>query len=439
MLQDLQPYVCTYEKCDVSEQLFRSRRDWIEHESSHRKVWRCPEHLDAVYKSQTGLEEHFKQDHEESISEGQLATIVKVGETSTIDQREQCPICLVSVDAEGLGTLQNHIANHLERIASFSLPIEVDDDSEGGSSQASRGGAASSGLPTTDESSERYDTSDFGGVDSDTEENIGYNPTTGDDDPQLLHSGDRYNDDASSRNDLSEPQASQMSNRQEPLSEALIKALPDGSGERINLLLSADNEEQTNSDELQEHDSSAVAEVDVEEHMAQRESFRKYLLSLAGAQSVRFYRRYGSWDGNINFTNGESAAAALRSFDVARYPNIKVRLKDMNKEVLKFSTLQHRSTKQVSFRSEVAEEDWDSLRVASPEHELPSKIDAGSSLPLRSVDNIPNIGALYRSKELLPRKDPSYLPNNAYNGIISFIFYDITRLKVDAIGMYPVT
>lgn len=43
LLQDLQPYICTYPDCESSEQLFRSRREWAEHEASHRKAWRCPE------------------------------------------------------------------------------------------------------------------------------------------------------------------------------------------------------------------------------------------------------------------------------------------------------------------------------------------------------------------------------------------------------------
>ncbi|KAF1915484.1 hypothetical protein BDU57DRAFT_274856 [Ampelomyces quisqualis] len=139
LLQDLQPYVCTYPDCDSSEQLFRSRREWQEHEASHRKAWRCPEHPAAVYKSASRLEDHFRREHADSFPESQLPTIVKVGATTTMDLRTQCPVCSASADTEGLGDFHNHIANHLERLATFALPNVNEDDSEGASGAASHG------------------------------------------------------------------------------------------------------------------------------------------------------------------------------------------------------------------------------------------------------------------------------------------------------------
>ncbi|KAF7577167.1 MACRO domain containing protein 1 [Pyrenophora tritici-repentis] len=164
LLQDLQPYCCTYPDCESSEQLFRSRREWAEHEASHRKVWRCPEHSAAMYNSQTGLENHFRHQHPDSFSEIQLLTAVKVGETTTIDMREQCPICYAPADMEGLGDFHSHIANHLERIATFALPHSRDDDEDGTSGVASRGSSNSQYLPsslptrTTDKHDDREET-----------------------------------------------------------------------------------------------------------------------------------------------------------------------------------------------------------------------------------------------------------------------------------------
>ncbi|CAE7008648.1 MACRO domain containing protein [Pyrenophora teres f. teres] len=161
---DLQPYCCTYPDCESSEQLFRSRREWAEHEASHRKVWRCPEHPAAMYNSQIGLENHFRHQHPDSFSEVQLLTAVKVGETTTIDMRAKCPICYAPADMEGLGDFHNHIANHLERIATFALPHSREDDEDGTSSVASRGSSDSQHLPsslptqTTDEHDNREET-----------------------------------------------------------------------------------------------------------------------------------------------------------------------------------------------------------------------------------------------------------------------------------------
>jgi len=109
LLQDLQPYVCTYSECENAEQLFRSRREWSDHEASHRKAWRCPEHPHAVYKTRSGLEKHLQGEHSDNFPQGQLESIIKVGETSTVDIRETCPICLAAADMEGLGGLQNRM------------------------------------------------------------------------------------------------------------------------------------------------------------------------------------------------------------------------------------------------------------------------------------------------------------------------------------------
>lgn len=149
LLQDLQPYCCTYAECDRAEQLFRSRREWVEHEASHRKIWRCPEHPTAVYKSQSGLENHLRREHLDSFPENQLPTIVKVGETTTVDVRKYCPICLAPADTTGLGDFQSHVANHLERIATFALPNGTEGDSDGASGIASRGGSGSTDSHST--------------------------------------------------------------------------------------------------------------------------------------------------------------------------------------------------------------------------------------------------------------------------------------------------
>lgn len=143
LLQDLQPYCCTYRDCESPHLLFRSRREWAEHEASHRKVWRCPQHPDAVFSTQSGLENHLRQQHLDSFPESQLENIAKVGEASTVDTRTKCPICCAPADTEEIGDLQSHIANHLERIATFALPHSNEQDSDGASGIASLGSTSS--------------------------------------------------------------------------------------------------------------------------------------------------------------------------------------------------------------------------------------------------------------------------------------------------------
>ncbi|KAI4681528.1 hypothetical protein J4E81_009886 [Alternaria sp. BMP 2799] len=147
LLQDLQPYICTHRDCKSSELLFRSRREWAEHEATHRKLWRCPEHVNALYNTQAGLENHLRQEHIGSFPDDQIAIMAKIGETIAVDSRDKCPICFVPTVTEGLGDLQSHIANHLERLATFALPHGREDDEDGASSVASRGSSNSQSLP----------------------------------------------------------------------------------------------------------------------------------------------------------------------------------------------------------------------------------------------------------------------------------------------------
>jgi O-acetyl-ADP-ribose deacetylase (regulator of RNase III) len=143
LLQDLSPYVCTYEKCHEPNQLYRSRREWEAHEATHRRAWKCPQHPDVIFRSPSGLTRHLTEVHTtEHLTEQQLQSIVAISATSTEDVRS-CPVCLV--DRSLVPNLQSHIANHLERLATFALPRDVESDGDkeesakGASNDASRG------------------------------------------------------------------------------------------------------------------------------------------------------------------------------------------------------------------------------------------------------------------------------------------------------------
>lgn len=313
VLQDLQPYVCTYPDCEASNQLFRSRRDWIEHEGSHRKAWRCPEHPNAVYASHLSLEEHLRKYHADKIPDEQISNIAKVGETSTIDLRQQCPICCAKVDQEGMGTLQNHIANHLERIAAFSLPVDFDDDSDGGSSRASRGGTENSRTSSASRIS--------------TESN--YSGCSGEEAARRQSLQDTH--EVTSISPMRQP-SQERTDPGRPLSESLIRGLPDDSGQRLDLLFTSQKE--LVDDEKSAHDGSNEAGSTLEPHMAETEPFRSYVLTLPGAQSIR---RYGPRSGRIFFEDGASAAKAMQTFDRARFPNIWLRQKDDEEAIITFS------------------------------------------------------------------------------------------------------
>ncbi|CAM1509045.1 Fc.00g027840.m01.CDS01 [Cosmosporella sp. VM-42] len=133
VLYDLQPYICTYANCPLPKELYRSRKQWAEHENSvHRSCWRCFDHQDCVYTSPEGLRNHLESEHEGAIKEAQIADLIRLCAFNFEDARKVCPICFQQQPfTRGL---TNHLANHLERFALFALPrfhVEVENSAEG--------------------------------------------------------------------------------------------------------------------------------------------------------------------------------------------------------------------------------------------------------------------------------------------------------------------
>ncbi|KAF2651383.1 hypothetical protein K491DRAFT_97807 [Lophiostoma macrostomum CBS 122681] len=398
LLQDLQPYLCTYPECENSEHLFRSRREWSDHEASHRKAFRCPEHPTSVYHTTDGLRDHIRQVHADSVPEYQLESIVKVGETSTVDLREKCPICCVTADMEG--GLKNHIANHLERLACFSLPNCVaDDDSDGTSGAGTRGGS------TTSNSSQSG----------------------------TLRTSSRVSSH-STRSNSSLRGDDSISAEQGQLSANALGSLPNAIESRVDIFLS-DKIKAVAIDQQDTDDSLA----DLDEHVVETEAFRSYLHSLPGSLSVRFMRRYGSWRGSIKFQNEDFASSALGSFNHSRFPDIKLQRGIENRTSVKFSLprtampetatgAENASpTRQTALENE-NEESSSSASLSYTKSETPGE----GRLRILTTSEIQTLHTLYRSRQLQQR-DQSYAPNDAYNGLISYCYHDITRLQVECI------
>ncbi|CAN9273393.1 unnamed protein product [Alternaria alternata] len=402
LLQDLQPYICTYQDCESSQQLFRSRREWAEHEATHRKLWRCPEHAAALYSSVSGLENHLRQDHNGSFPEDQIAVIAKIGETTAMDTRTKCPICYVPADTASLGDLQSHIANHLERFATFALPHGREDDAEGASSIASRGSSNSQSLPDsfrTDTSADEIEL---------------------DDTPKLYDSSEILH--------VKEP-------GQNLLSAERLQQLPDESHNRLAMIASQSNDLEDSEDE--QPDNQQIDEdvsLSHKKHLDHVEAFRQHVLTLPGALSVRFYRRYGSWRGSITFADDWVGEEALKVFDTQRFPNMDFKpKKDTSK--WNFTRINPPNKKEHTFnRQSTADtqttEDAETFSTGSELYD--QEAEDSEKQAIISTADIPTLRSLYQSRRLLQR-DQSFAPNDAYNQMISFCHYDLTRLRVDAI------
>lgn len=177
VLHDLQPYICTYDSCSTPDRLYRTRKQWIDHEGSeHRSLWRCYQHPQLVYTSPAELKEHLEEQHGSHLTHAQMDSFVGLGRVTTPDRRSICPICLqLAPFARGL---ENHLAHHLERFALFALPrgpYDDDDDEDGNNSNAQQ---------VTDRSSQDW------GDDSDKSELVfseGRGPHEKEDEGQVPH------------------------------------------------------------------------------------------------------------------------------------------------------------------------------------------------------------------------------------------------------------
>lgn len=130
LIHDMRPYICTYEDCRNPGQLYDSRQDWVQHEESeHRKVWRCLEHSDQVFKRLETYKRHLQERHAGYISgEASLIRIIQASESASDIVDRACPVCTKALDT--MREMEGHIALHLERFARFSLPRSVMNDDD---------------------------------------------------------------------------------------------------------------------------------------------------------------------------------------------------------------------------------------------------------------------------------------------------------------------
>src|ERR1700723_3502879 len=96
VLQDLQPYICTYPDCSDAFRMYSSRHRWLEHERLvHRRICQCFGHANAVFASSSELRDHLQSQHSEGVTEAQIQNLLDVCESSVVDTRTKCPVCLI--------------------------------------------------------------------------------------------------------------------------------------------------------------------------------------------------------------------------------------------------------------------------------------------------------------------------------------------------------
>jgi hypothetical protein len=129
ILRDLSPYVCTYYSCATPERFYASRREWLEHEDlQHRTVWICRFHPLLQFPNQESLERHLLREVHQGMTGHSIRDYASISHLAADDSRPKCPICLETTSF--ISHLPAHLAQHMERIATFSLPRMIDDDEQ---------------------------------------------------------------------------------------------------------------------------------------------------------------------------------------------------------------------------------------------------------------------------------------------------------------------
>jgi len=129
VLLDLQPYVCTFEPCDMSHHFFSTKDEWFDHELTvHRTLWSCSTCLVAsvdsngsgqhlTFNTPADFAEHMDQVHHLPTSRLGFSRAIEAFRHPVPVRDGQCSLCKGHANK-----LKSHLARHLEQIALFALP-----------------------------------------------------------------------------------------------------------------------------------------------------------------------------------------------------------------------------------------------------------------------------------------------------------------------------
>lgn len=139
LIHDLQPYHCTYEECRDPNRIYGTRQEWLDHESTHTRVWHCQVHA-TEFETQPEYMAHIGRDHPDMNPAQSSAELVAAVVGPSLKVHRDCPFCPTSLPTTQ--ELQKHIAFHLERLALFTIPADDGGDTDGyggGSSNSHQG------------------------------------------------------------------------------------------------------------------------------------------------------------------------------------------------------------------------------------------------------------------------------------------------------------
>lgn len=124
LIHDLQPYHCTFERCNDSNRIYGTRQEWLQHESLHTRVWHCAVHSEE-FETQPEYTAHLHEKHPEQKAEYFSPELIAAAVGQSMRVHRDCPFCPTAF-AEA-SALQKHITFHLEQLALLALPADGED------------------------------------------------------------------------------------------------------------------------------------------------------------------------------------------------------------------------------------------------------------------------------------------------------------------------
>ena len=117
-MEDLQPYVCTHQNCDLGDQFFSNRDEWYEHDSQyHRITWFCNTENHPDYDNQRDFINHMRKDHDTMFDESRFVKVQAMFQQPSRRADGTCNLCM-----RECRKLKYHVSRHLQQMALFALP-----------------------------------------------------------------------------------------------------------------------------------------------------------------------------------------------------------------------------------------------------------------------------------------------------------------------------
>ncbi|KAH7006423.1 hypothetical protein EDB82DRAFT_493554 [Fusarium venenatum] len=126
---DLDPYVCLFEECESSDQLYSHSGQWIKHMRDHTLRWRCKSkaHGEFTTKTRADYIQHMNTCHPGKFKDAQLAVLADRGAVTGGPLFTACPLCGIDKTET---TMESHVVSHMRLLALKSLPVALDDTDE---------------------------------------------------------------------------------------------------------------------------------------------------------------------------------------------------------------------------------------------------------------------------------------------------------------------